>query len=330
MANATPDYAGQLNGSGVQDALFLKVFGGEVITAFEQSCTMKDRVQMRTISSGKSAQFPRYGRISAAYHTPGVEITGLTQNWAEVVITINDLLISNAFIAVIDEAKTHYDVRAPIAQEIGRALAYEWDKQLLQIGVVGARSANPVTGLPGGAQILTSNSAAPASADFMNNGGHLASALFLAAAQLDNNSVPSEDRYAFVRPAQYYALASTVNNINKFWGGMGAYSDGTVIRIAGFEIIKTLHLSTSAITAGTLDAGQSTYGTVTNPYVVDPSATAALCMHKSALATVKLLDLAMESQYDIRRQGTLMVAKYAVGHGVLRNEALVEVKNAAS
>jgi len=38
--------------------------------------------------------------------------------------------------------------------------------------------------------------------------------------------------------------------------------------------------------------------------------------------------LATESEYDIRRQGTLMVAKYAVGHGVLRNEAAVQIQSA--
>ena len=239
MANATVDTVGQVNGSGATDALFLKVFGGEVVTAFEKNCTMKDRVTARSISSGKSAQFPRFGRISAAYHTPGAEIVGLNQNWNEAVITIDDLLISHAFIANIDEAKSHYDVRSPISTEIGRALAYKWDQQLLQMAVVGARAANPVTGMEGGAQILTSNAQAPASADFMNNGGHLASALFLAAQAMDNSFVPSEGRCAFVRPAQYYALASTTNNINKFWGGMGAFSDGTVLRIAGFEIVKT-------------------------------------------------------------------------------------------
>jgi hypothetical protein len=49
-------------------------------------------------------------------------------------------------------------------------------------------------------------------------------------------------------------------------------------------------------------------------------------MHPSAVGTVKLMDLAFETQYDIRRQGTLMVAKYAAGHGVLRPEAAVRVK----
>ena len=46
------------------------------------------------------------------------------------------------------------------------------------------------------------------------------------------------------------------------------------------------------------------------------------------MGTVKLMDMAMESQYDIRRQGTLMVAKYAMGHGVLRPAAAVELATA--
>jgi len=45
---------------------------------------------------------------------------------------------------------------------------------------------------------------------------------------------------------------------------------------------------------------------------------------------VKLLDLGMESEYQISRQGTLMVAKYAVGHGVLRPEAAVELSTAVA
>jgi hypothetical protein len=49
---------------------------------------------------------------------------------------------------------------------------------------------------------------------------------------------------------------------------------------------------------------------------------------KTAVGTVKLMDLAMESAYDIRRQGTLFVAKYAMGHGVLRPECSVELKKA--
>jgi hypothetical protein len=51
-------------------------------------------------------------------------------------------------------------------------------------------------------------------------------------------------------------------------------------------------------------------------------------MQRECLGTVKLLDLAMEQEYQISRQGTLMVAKYAMGHGVLAPQAAVEIKTA--
>jgi hypothetical protein len=110
--------------------------------------------------------------------------------------------------------------------------------------------------------------------------------------------------------------------LNKDWGGAGAYADGKVLRIAGLTIVATNHLPSTNITTGT-QAGTATR------YAVDARTTAALVMQKEAIGTVKLLDLAMESEYDIRRQGTLMVAKYAMGHGILRPECAIELATGA-
>jgi len=49
--------------------------------------------------------------------------------------------------------------------------------------------------------------------------------------------------------------------------------------------------------------------------------TKGLFFTPSAIGTVKLMDLAMENEYEIRTQGNLMVAKYAMGHGWLRPSA---------
>ena len=48
--------------------------------------------------------------------------------------------------------------------------------------------------------------------------------------------------------------------------------------------------------------------------------------HPSAVGTVKLLDLATESEYQMERQGTLFIAKYAMGHGILRPECAIELQ----
>ena len=55
MANSVPTRLGQINGAGDVDALFLKVFAGEVLTAFQDRNVMLSRSMVRTISSGKSA-----------------------------------------------------------------------------------------------------------------------------------------------------------------------------------------------------------------------------------------------------------------------------------
>jgi len=314
MSNATVTRIGQVNGAGDVDALFLKVFAGEVLTAFDTANLALSRTQVRSITNGKSAQFPRTGLVGARYHTPGTEILGQTMNHGEVVITIDDLLISDAFIANIDEAKNHYDVRSIYSTEVGRSLAKQMDKHIFQAGVLTARAANVITGLPGGS-VITQASGAQAT-----DGSALAANLFAAAQKLDENNIPEDGRFAVFRPAQYYALAQSTTVINKDWGGAGAYADGKVLRVAGIEIVKSNNLPNALVSNGTVAAGTG------NRYAGDFSKVLGLVMHSSAVGTVKLMDLGMEGAYDIRRQGHLLVAKYAVGHGGLRPEAAVEIR----
>ena len=58
------------------------------------------------------------------------------------------------------------------------------------------------------------------------------------------------------------------------------------------------------------------------------SNTGGCVWQKNAIGTVKLLDLSTEMDYQIQRQGTLMVAKYAMGHGVLNPICAIEIKTA--
>lgn len=314
MANAVPSRLGQANLTGDVKALFLKVFAGEVMTAFAETNVVLQYVRQRTISAGKSAQFPVIGKAAAAYHVPGTEINGSNIAGNEVVITIDDLLLANTFIANIDEAMNHYDVRSTYSSELGKALANQLDKHLLQLAVLGARAAARITGETGGAVITDASAATDSDA--------LVTDIFAAAQALDEKDVPPEDRVVFLRPAQFYSLAQNTKLLNKDWGGAGVYSDGKVLRVAGVDIVKTNHLPNAVVSNGTVAAGTD------NKYAGDFSTTVAVVLQKSALGTVKLMDLAMESEYQIQRQGTLMVAKYAMGHGILAPQCAVEIKTA--
>ena len=308
MSAATPLRIGQVNSAGATDALFLKVFGGEVLTAYEETNVFEALQIVRNIQSGKSASFPATWKVNASYHTPGAEIVGQTSNVNERVISIDDLLISDVFIPLIDEAKNHYDYRSTYSAETGRALAKKFDTNSAQVIALAARASATVTGGNGGSQLTN--------AGYATTGSTIAAGIFAAAQALDEKDVPENDRYAAIRPAQYYLAAQTTNVINRDWGGAGVYADGTVLRVAGVQITKSNHLPSTNVASGPA------------AYQGDFSTTQGLVMHKAAIGTVKLLDLAMEMDYDIRRQGTLVVAKYALGHGILRPECAVELVSA--
>lgn len=300
---------GQIDGAGSRTALFLKVYAGEVLAAFTESNLAMSRSTVRTISSGRSAQFPATWKSTAAYHTPGDMIVGQNINSNERVITIDDMLVSSLFLADIDEAMNHYEVRGEYSKQAGAALARALDKNILQVGLLAARASATVSGGNGGTVITDANS--------KTNADALVSSLFEAAQALDEKDVPEGDRFAFLKPDQYYLL---VNSSSKLIHAdynpspNGSVGGGKVLKVAGLEIVKTNNLPSTNVNTGPA-AYQGNFTT-----------TSALVMHRSAAGTVKLIDLSVESQYMLQNLGTLVVAKLAVGHGILRPESAVEIK----
>ena len=324
MANATPASIPQINSTGTEDALFLKVFAGEVLTSFDRASKTGGAEMVRSISNGKTATFPVMGRIAAAYHVAGAEILGETANHNEKVITINDLLTSSVFLSNIEEAKNHWDVRSAYSGEIGRALAFVKDKHVLQ--TIGQCAIGSTPNVTGGDVTTNIFDADIAHATDSTAATAMIGAIFEAARQLDANYVPSEGRKCFMRLEEYYKLANATNVVNVDFSGKGSIAEGRVARVAGIDLIPVPHFVETNVTSG-VDAGSATAATAT-PQAVDLRTYVALVSHPSAVGTVKLMDLSVESDYDIRRQGTLMVAKYAMGHGTLRPEAAVGIKEA--
>lgn len=319
MSNATASRVGQALSTGDADALFLKQFSGEVLTIFEAENKTKGRTMVRTIANGKSAQFPVMGRASAFYHTPGNEILGGVVKHNEKVIVIDDLLISPAFIAEIDEAKNHYDVRSHYSTETGRVLAQTWDKHVLQVGVLAARTT--VANIPGESPAGSVITEAAAS-DF-DDEVKLAAAITAAAQVLDEKNVPEMDRVVYLRPAAYWRLINNDKLISKDYSANGGdRAAGFIPRIAGMEVVKTNNLPSANVASSTVAGGSR------DSYVGNFSNTEALVMHKSAVGTVQLLDLSTRMDYDPRRLGHQIVSKFAVGHGILRPEAAVELARA--
>ena len=92
---------------------------------------------------------------------------------------------------------------------------------------------------------------------------------------------------------------------------------GQVQTVAGLPIVKSNHVPSANVT------------TDIAKYNGDFRTTVGLVFNKMAAGTVQLMDIAMESEYEIRRQGTFMIAKYLAGHDVLRPDCAIELATGA-
>ena len=328
MANATASRLGLVNNTGTSyDALFLKTFSGEVLTAFAENNIFNESMHsVRTIASGKSAQFPVLGTATAAYHSIGTPLVGANQIKAnEKIISIDDLLISQAFISSLEEMKNHYDVRQTYSAELGKALARTYDQNVAKVIANASRASATLTGGDGGT-VLTLANGNTASSDV--TGDEIAAAIYDIAQTFDETDIPPTDRFCVLPPAEYYKLAETATrtvDVDFNPQGNGSFASGRVQMVAGIPVMMSNNVPQSNVGSNPTGAN--------NTYSGDDSKTIGLVFHKSAVGTVKLQDMTTEisgSDYGIMYQGTLLVAKYALGHGILRPEAAATIKLSAS
>ena len=314
-------------------AIFLKQFAGEVLTSFEERNVFMPLHRVRTISNGKSAQFPVLGTATAGYHTAGDTIFGGSVDAKEITVTVDDLLVSATFIPKIDEAMNHYEVRSTYSKEMGMALSNAADKNVASIIYQAAIAGNaddleaawanadstwhtrgnntPIAGFVSvatGADLITGQS--------------IVDGIIAALQTFDSHDVTGE-KYCVLGPAAYYALMGTDSSaINRDTGGNGSVAQGIVPTVAGVKILMSNHLPVTS--QGTVPLNESGRGAT--PYTGTDSFNenlGGLIFTKDAAATVKLLDLGVESEYQIDRQGTLMVSKYAMGHNILRSKSAI-------
>ena len=270
---------GQSNSTGDKRALYLKLFSGEMFKGFQRNTIARDMIMKRTLTNGKSLQFIFTGRTTAEYHTPGNSILGNSDGAppvAEKTVTVDDLLISSAFVYELDETLAHYDLRGEISRKIGYALAEQYDRKAFRAIVKAARQASPITknGFkePGGTQIrITNTGGGITDGRAAYDSTALINGFYDAAAALDEKGVPQEGRVAVLNPRQYYELIQNVESnglINRNERGDAIQSGQGIIEIAGIPIYKSMNIPFFG-RFGTKYGANS----ATNPGVTDPGAT---------------------------------------------------------
>ena len=356
---------GQLNSSGDSRALYLKLFSGEMFKGFQRNTIARDLVTKRTLRNGKSLQFIYTGRTTAEYHVPGQSILGNSDGAppvAEKTITIDDLLISSAFVYELDETLAHYELRGEISKKIGYALAEKYDRLIFRAVSKGARQASPVSKAnfvePGGTQIQVG---AGSDADDALNAEKLVTAFYDAAAALDEKGISTDGRCAVLNPRQYYALIKDCSNnnlINRDVQGTALQSGDGIIEIAGIHIYKSMNVPffskygtkfapASSPTAGTdpatlnpgntgsfvdvgIEDGRASVAGINNNYgnTSNFANSCGLIFQKEAAGVVEAMGPSVQvtnGDINVIYQGDVILGRLAMGADFLNPAACVEL-----
>ena len=321
---------GQNLSAGDRDALFMKVFSGEVLTAFARNTVMMSRHQVRTIDHGKSASFAVMGRTRAKYLAPGNSLDDQRKKFehTEKVISIDGLLTADCLITDIDDAMNHYDVRVEYSRQLGEALAQSADCAIInELANMAAKDATVKENIPdngsGAAKDATVKENIPdngsgadkvkgtgkafefatgleisQSADY---GNKIIEGLLAARAAFTKNYVPMGDRYCLLTPEGYSALIKALMPDSANYQALFDPNSGKLQTICGFEVIEVPHLINDG---------------VDGKHTLNAKYTAAklqgIVFHRSAVGTVKLKDLAMERARRAEYQADQIIAKYAI------------------
>ncbi len=309
---------GAKQNTGDQLALFLKVFSGEVLTAFTRASKVMNNHMIKTIDSGKSTSFPVIGRGKAHYLPAGSNLDDLREAIPhnEVVINIDGLLTSDVLITDIFEAMNHYDVRGEYAKQLGEALAIAADgATVAEIAKLVKANTENITGL--GKGVVVEKTITGGAGINYETGKAVIDGLLEMKAKWTTQYVPEEERFAYITPEVESAIITSKDAINRDYGAVASIVDGNIDKLCGFKIIAVPHLK-----AGGADK-TGMLGTAPEGHVfpTDYAGALAVCAHRTAVATVKLKDLQLEHARRPELQADMIIAKNAVGHGGLRPEA---------
>jgi hypothetical protein len=266
--------------------------------------------------------------MEARYHQPGSQILGQGNDPSDLnqrVIELDALMIADAAIYQVDELMNYYDIRQIYTKELGRSLAYEYDKRVARIIYAAASNTTeplakdpPNAGRTGQLIDLGSDKATFDAKTRQARGDELVEAIFQARVGFEEKDVPIDNMYAVFSPDDYYSITQSSRAINVDFnggGGNGTIASGETARIAGIPLYSSNHVVQPAYT---LVAGD--YNT---DYAQNLSKVRGLIFHRDAVGVVSLLSPSLQltgSEFRVQYQSDLMVARQALGMGQLRAE----------
>ena len=326
---------GPSGGAGGVNKLWLPLWSGEVINAYDQLNIFENLISSKSLSGGFSYEFPVTGLVSLnASWDAGEELIGGDSSSTTFKVNLDKRPMAAHFETDnVDLLITQWDYRSELARQAGLTLASTRDKQIVS-ALIAASVAAPLNSDPRGLGV--SNFPAPAivSTDTAAIGVSVSTCtetVALAILQavenylvfMQENDYPVQSVFCAVPPKVFQVIRALgipramTNNINLSQGvivgpdmtsGMNMLTDS--LDYMGVKIIKTNHIPRT-----TLTVGQAKYNLTCGTVNIF-----GIIFQKEAVAGLSLMGMKVDSIQDIRRNTQFTVASMLKGTGILRPE----------
>lgn len=264
---------GQENATGDRETLFLTQFGGEIAKYFKENLVFLPTVT-RMQFRGKSIQLPYFGDAQVGYQGSMINMldpaNGLLSSvrGADRFLYPDKPMVNGIVVDEWDELISHLPTRMIYSEQLGHAQARAVDNIIARNIAIGAAVAADAiyTGHPGGNVVTSANvgyavaSASPTAANF-------AAAIKEQRILFDNKNVPKAGRKIAMSPKNYQLICDNKDlfDVDYTPGGNGAYAQGEMRGVFGFEIVVTTNgpFENNTKTLPTSTAGSKTAGNYT-------------------------------------------------------------------
>ncbi len=340
----TTNTAATSGGTLGQNKLWLPLWSGEVINAYDQYNMFENMVATRTISGGFSYEFPITGSVDLkASWAAGEELSGNGNTSRTFKVNLDARPMAAHFETDnIDLLITQWDYRSELARQSGLTLANTRDKQIA-VALTAACAVAPITSDPRGSNFIDNafqdpidvGSVAPSAAT-ETTALKLLEGIEDYLVKCQENDVQVNNVYCVVTPKVFQVIRSLgltkasdaaaqafqkvpVFGASDVYGGIGAplsmgmNAMADSIDYMGVKIIKSNHLPKTNLESASIGSAKYNLkcdGINLHGIIFQPEAVAGLSLQGMKVDTVQ----------DVRRNTQFTVASMMKGTGLIRPE----------
>lgn len=344
--------AGTSGGAAGVNKLWLPLWSGEVINAYDHYNVFESVVTAKTLTGGYSWEFPVTGTIALKPSwNAGEELVGGDSSSTTFKVNLDPRPMAAHFETDnVDLLVTQWDYRSELARQAGMTLANTRDSQVA-VSLLAACAVGPLASDPRGLtnaefpQPVEVSTGLPSAADDAV-GLRILKAIEDYFVFMQENNYPVAGVYCVVTPKVFQVIralgitrAGDTNAFEKVplfgtgseYGGIGApLSTGMnaltdSLEYMGCRIIKSNHLPKSDLSLNANKIGANKYN-----LKCDTVNLHGMIFQSEAVAGLSLMGMKVDTVQDVRRNTQFTVASMQKGTGVLRPELCQALVGAAA